>query len=68
MRKYSVHTTDLKNKTGSSIYIVGKLKPTGVILELPPEEYSGVHREKKNENSYIFYLTLTNEMCSLDVN
>ena len=43
------------------------LKPTAAILEWPPEEYKWRHREE-NENSDVFYLKLTNEMCSVDAN
>ena len=47
--------------------IVGKLKPTAAILEWPLEGVQWRHR-KENENSGIFYLKLTNEMCWLDTN
>ena len=40
-----VFTTDLKNRTGLSIYF-WELKPTAATLNGPPEEYSGVTETK----------------------
>ena len=59
-------TTDLKNRTGSSIYC-WEIEANGGHIGVTTWGVQWRHREE-NENFDIFYLKLTDEMCSLDIN
>ena len=59
-------TTDLKNRTGSSIYC-WETEANGGHIGVTTWGVQWRHR-KENENSDIFYLKLMDEMCWLDTN
>ena len=58
--------TDLKNRTGSNIYC-WEIEANGGHIGVTTWGVQWRHRAE-NENFDIFYLKLTNEMCSLDIN
>ena len=59
-------STDLKNRTGPSIYC-WETEANGGHIGVSTWGVQWRHRDE-NENFDIFYLELTNEMCSLDIN